>query len=224
MQNVRSMKNQTRMSIILMIVLCAVSAQAGLETETYSFMGITHNNMANTGIGQDQLSVVVSGELSQVTFKFVNAGPAECVITEIYFQDGSNSLFGFVSVDEALPGVDFKQEDIGAVSPKNLPGGKSIDPQFIATACFSIEPVNPEPAWGINPEEWVAITYSLQSKPAPGKIYEDIIQELNDGTLRIGIHVQGFDDGGSESFITPEPGTMALLAFGGLILRKRRKV
>jgi hypothetical protein len=149
----------------------------------------------------------------------MNDGPDNCVITEIYFQDGS--LLGFASIDESLSDVDFKEEEVGNVNPKNLPGGKSINPEFIATTAFSIEPVNPEPKWGVNPGEWLEIVYSLQS----GKHYDNIIQELNNQTLRIGIHVQSFADGGSESFVnTPEPATMVLLGLGGLVLRKRRKI
>ncbi|MHC5139553.1 MAG: PEP-CTERM sorting domain-containing protein [Planctomycetota bacterium] len=217
------MKKQTSVYVaatLMMIgMLCISNTQAGLDMETYDFYNITHNNAANAATGQLQLSVAVSDKGSGfVGFKFMNAGPADCVITEIYFQDGS--ILGFASIDESLSGVDFKEDEVGNVSPKNLPGGKSIDPQFIATTGFSIEPVNPEPTWGVEPGEWVEIVYSLQS----GKTYANIIEELNTETLRIGIHVQSFENGGSESFITPEPATMVLLGLGGLLLRKRRKI
>jgi hypothetical protein len=185
--------------------------------QTYGFYNITNNNAVDASIGQAQLSVVVSDYGTDlVSFKFVNEGPADCVITEIYFQDGS--ILGFASINESLAGVDFKEDEVGSVNPKNLPGGMSIDPQFIATTGFSIEPLNPEPTWGVEPGEWVEIVYSLQS----GKTYANIIEELDSADLRIGIHVQSFASGGSESFITPEPTTMGLLALGGLVLRKRR--
>ena len=227
MQNGRSMKNQTRMyvGVVLMVVsmMCVANVHATLDTEMYGFGCITNNSMTNAAIGQYQITVEVSDEgtdsrFNLVGFKFINEGLADCVITEIYFQDGS--ILGFSSIDESLLGVDFKEDEVGSISPKNLPGGKSIDPPFIATTGFSIEPLNPEPKWGVEPGEWVEIVYSLQS----GKTYANIIEELNDGDLRIGTHVQSYADGGSESFVNvPEPTTMALLALGGLILRKRRK-
>ncbi len=223
MQNGRNMKNQTRMYINVLLVMigmvCISNAQAGLDMETYDFYNITHNNAANAAIGESQLSVQVSDYgTNLVGFKFMNAGLEDCIITEIYFQDGS--ILGFASIDESLSGVDFKEEEVGSVSPKNLPGGKSIDPQFIATTGFSIEPVNPEPTWGVEPGEWVEIVYSLQ----PGKTYANIIEELNNADVRIGIHVQSFGNGGSESFVNvPEPATMVLLGLGGLMLRKRRE-
>jgi hypothetical protein len=191
--------------------------QASLDTQTYGFYNITNNSTADADIGESQLSVQVSDCGTElVSFKFSNEGPDDCVITEIYFQDGS--ILGFASIDESLPGVDFKEA--GSINPKNLPGGKSIMPQFTAVTAFSIESLNPGPKWGVGPGEWVEVVYSLQS----GKAYMDIIEELNTEPLRIGIHVQSYADGGSESFVnTPEPATMVLLGLGGLVLRKCKK-
>ena len=214
-------------------MICVSTVQAVLDTQTYDFYNITNNSAANASIGEAQLSVEVSDEgavlqnsdtLNLVGFKFMNEGSEHCVITEIYFQDGSGLLFDYFDINESLkvngePVVDFKQEDIGNVNPKNLPGGKSIDPAFIATTAFSIEPLNPEPKWGVEPGEWVTIYYTLQT----GMMAQDIFNELANEQTRIGLHVQSFDNGGSESFITPEPATMILLGLGGLLLRKRRQ-
>jgi hypothetical protein len=74
----------------------------------------------------------------------------------------------------------------------------------------------------VRPGEWVAINFMLQG----GQTFADVISELGDGTLRIGIHVIAFGSGGSESFINvPEPGPASLLGFaalGLLALRRRR--
>lgn len=214
-----TMKRQvkTYISAVLAVfgMICISNLQASLDTQTYGFYNITNNSTADAGIGESQLSVQVSDcgpEL--VSFRFSNEGPDDCVITEIYFQDGS--ILGFASIDESLPGVDFKEA--GSINPKNLPGGKSIMPQFTTVTAFSIESLNPGPKWGVGPGEWVEVIYSLQSDRA----YANIIEELDNADLRIGIHVQAFEDGGSESFITPEPASMVLLGLGGLLLRKRK--
>ena len=209
-------------------MVCVSNALAVLDTETYGFYNITHNSINNAATGEAQLSVAVSdrgsmttgdGTFNLVGFKFNNSGPTDCVITEIYFQDGS--MLSFASIDESLAGVDFKQDEIGSIGPENLPGGNALTPAFTATTLFSMEPVNPGPYWGVGPGEWVEIVYSLQA----GKVYTDIIDELDNADLRIGIHVQSFADDGSESFVNvPEPMTLILLGLGGLTLRKRRNV
>ena len=48
--------------------------------------------------------------------------------------------------------------------------------------------------------------------------------ELNSGMLRVGIHIQGFDDDSSESAVAvPEPTTLVLLGLGGLVLLKKHR-
>jgi len=223
MQNGRSMRKQTRVCVSVAFVVigmvCISNTQAGLDMQTYGFYNITNNNAANAAAGEAQLSVEVSDQgTGLVGFKFINNGPADCVITEIYFQDGS--ILEFVSIDELLPGVDFQEEEVGNVNPKNLPGGKSIAPQFIADTAFSIQPNNPAPHLGVGPGECVEVIYALQ----PLKTHMDVINELNNTDMRIGIHVQSFINGGSESFVNiPEPATLVLLGLGGCLLRKRRK-
>ena len=67
--------------------------------------------------------------------------------------------------------------------------------------------------------------FDLQS----GKIFADVLSDLSNRDLRIGIHVQGFASGGSESFVNHVPDASIMLLLGpallslGLLGRRRRK-
>jgi len=57
---------------------------------------------------------------------------------------------------------------------------------------------------------FVGILFDLQS----GKIFADVLSELSDRRLRIGIHVQGFDSAGSESFVNTVPDASIMFLLG----------
>ena len=83
-------------------------------------------------------------------------------------------------------------------------------------------PTRPQIHNGIDPGEWLIAVYSVSH---PGCTVYDIEQELINGDLRVGYHVQSFGDGASASFVNvvPEPATILLLGLGGLALRKKFK-
>jgi hypothetical protein len=88
-------------------------------------------------------------------------------------------------------------------TPRNLPGASQASPRFETTNGFSADSESPTQPSGVNPGESLGILFSLR----PGKSFADVLTHLGDGSLRIGIHVQGFAGGGSESFVNlPEPG------------------
>jgi hypothetical protein len=205
-------------------VLCTVGAAVALAAfaapasagPIYTFSCITDNSPANCAIGEAQLSMEVIDEGGGlVGFKFYNAVGEESSITDIYFEDGS--LLGIFSITDSGLGVAFS----APASPPDLPGGGL---SFTATTSLDSNP--PVVPFGVSSStEWVEVTFSLQ----PGGTYQDVIDELGTGDLRVGLHVQGFANGGSESFINdptpvPEPGTLLLLGAGltGLASRRRR--
>jgi len=179
---------------------------------TYSFHhivepGDTANQFANGAIGTAQLFVDVEDVgSSQVLFTFGNTGPQTSSITRVYFDDGS--LLGIASIDDSAPGVSFSQY----ASPGNLPSGDNLSPPFLTAPGFSAGSNPPVQPNGINPEESLGIVFNLQDS----RTFNDVIDELNDGSLRIGIQVQGFDDGGSEAFVSfiPAPGAVLLCGVG----------
>ncbi len=220
-RNLRSL-----LAVALLTVIAANSANAGFD---YGFYDITHNNSTNEAIGEAQLSVNVSdagGGL--VRFLFSNSGPLASSITDVYFDDRVASLFlrSFSSLEEGS-GVDFTSP----ATPGNLPGAKSTG--FKATSQLTANSTAPVQPNGVNPGETLGLVLTLTS----GRVFSDVVSALQSTALRIGIHVQGFANGGSESFINnpggtvtppppvvPEPSSIMLVgtALVGLVIGRRR--
>lgn len=209
----------------LMACLMASSAFGAFvaQTETLSFYALTNNKVGNPQIAVDQISVDVSSteNLNEVVFTFNNIGLVNCSIAEIYFDDGV--LLAGATIIENPPYVDFTY--FGDVRPPDLSGGENAVPPFEAYRLFSIGSENPAPHKGINPGETLSLIYTLQSE----KIYDNVIDDLTTGALRIGMHVisiNGPNGDSSESIVNnaiPEPATMLILAAGGFYIIKKRK-
>jgi len=212
-----------QLAAALAVVALASGTASAAQSTTYSFNNVTTNAVANVETGEAQLSVTASevvGFPDRVAFTFNNSGPNASSITDIYFDDGS--LLGIASITATSGSVNFS---VGA-TPGNLPSGENID--FHASgSSFTADSNPPVQPNGVNPGESVTITFNLVN----GKLYADTIAALNlslahpgvdvtDG-LRIGIHVQGFANGGSESFVNvnavPEPASLATAGLGVLM-------
>jgi len=240
---------------VLTLALMAFAPSAAVASEQFSFTSIAENG---SGTGA-QYSVTVYGHddntsafntnvgVHQALFVFKNTAAVASSISEIYFQDGT--LLDIATVKQSA-GVDF---GIDTATPANLPGGKSLTPQFIPTrSFFSVDSENPQVKKGVNvSSEWVGVLFDLKS---PNNTYAAVVNALNQtglyignddhlhGTggapaLRIGIHVTGLSDPvGSESFVSvangggvssvPEPSTMALALCGlfGIGLTQARRL
>lgn len=217
------------------ILLTMLPAQAG---SIFGFTNITGNNATNAATGEAQLRVdVQDAGMGQVSFRFFNLGPLASSITDVYLDD--DEIFLDIATITNSLGVDFSQ----GASPPNLPGGNDANPDFEATAGLTADSNPPTQPNGVNPGEELTIIFDL----LPGVTFADTLSALTtidpgDSTydLRIGIHVQGFANGGSESFINnpdpvgggsgnpvPEPSTMMLFASGLVALgwwrRKRQR-
>lgn len=235
------MIEKTRYSIIatalmLSFFLCSIAFAA----DTYKFEHIEESGDSvderyNGAIGEEQLSFEVSESDDLVTFTFYNRGSEDSSITDIYFDDdvpllvfaggeGSNETGFEYSQDydtKTKAGVEFT---VGA-TPKDLPGGETLKPVF--TSNYDYDADDPSAHKGVNPGEWVKLYFKLATNDTT---FPNLIAALDNGSFRVGIHVQGFENGGSEAFVNgsrddginsggsevPEPATLLLLGFGML--------
>lgn len=168
---------------------------------------------------EGQLFVDVTDQgLGAILFQFQNLGPIESSITDIYFDDvGILNSMDFVY----YPG-DTVLFDTPA-TPPDLPGGGP----YSFTADFSADSDNPSVQKGINPGEMLGILFNSPVS------FDQVIAHINDGTIRVGLHVQGIGPEGqySEAFINnpnpapvPEPATIMLFGSGLVafpIIRRR---
>lgn len=198
-----------------------------VQADLIGFEAITNNSPVDPGFGEAQMFFEVGDQTPTVTFHFMNLGPEESSIEQIWFDDSAWNLFDTSSVTGFFTdnGVAFA----GSVGDANFPGSEGYD----WTTSFYYQAAPPPAHTGINPNEEIIFSLLLM----PNYTYNSVMAALASGDLQVGIHVISWADGASESFINtpppgdqvPEPATVGLLglgvvAFAGFRWKNRSKM
>jgi hypothetical protein len=205
---------------------------------------ITNNDKdgGDMAIGLRQIHMTLSEvagstpHATYVDFTFENYAPTgytfqRSSITDIWFDDvtfNTDPIFApveniYIPLNPEIkpsPGVEFTRKS----TMDSPPGSQTVKPSFGVT--FSSSSTSPDYWNGVNkPGEWVTFRWLL----ADNRTFQEAVHAVSNGDLRIAVKMQGYADGGSETFIfVPAPasavGGFGLLAFAGLsTLGGRRK-
>jgi hypothetical protein len=219
----RGLMNKLALFGVLLVLCGLVSPAAAIET--YSFDCITSNDPtgASGAAGERALFVDVSptGDDSQVLFTFRNEGTTgpydSFYIDGVYFYDGVllkiSSLIDADDGSDGDPNVDFS----GGTNPDHLPGFDLDTYKLVTGYTLDVnDAADSDPSrtvGGVQPGEWLGVVFELRGNA----VYADVINGLNDGTILIGLKVQGFGPY-SEGFVNgeplPVPGAVVLSAIG----------
>ena len=206
-------------SLLAVVGVAALSAVSAAPASAFSFSNIAGGDTAGDAyVNSFTFDVFNLG--SSVLFNIKNYGDAAApsmFISKVLFDDN-----GYLSAPLANVSNIGEVAFSGGASNDQLPqGGKN----FTTDYAFSRD-TGAGNAFGIQAGESLAVRFTAD--------YNNVISGLNDGTLKLGLHVQALPNGQSDSYLssssgntqdTPEPLTMlaagAAVGFGTVFKKQR---
>ncbi|MEO0964453.1 MAG: PEP-CTERM sorting domain-containing protein [Planctomycetota bacterium] len=222
------MKLSTRMGWTGLTIAASLAVTATTQAAMISldFVKITNNNVEDLS---DQLGATFYDSTGAFNAFGINIAANE-ILLAVTNDVGINSNIAEVYIDQ--DGLIDSQTGVlqlggtvnfsgGGANPPNLPGANNATPPFNATPSLSAD-VNPGPPTnGVNAaSDILGLVYELDG----GLDFSDVIADLNSGELRVGYHIRSIgtaDDSDSYVGFIPEPGTLALLAAGAMVMLRR---
>ena len=215
---VQTMKSPLNLvkSLLAVAGVAALSAVSAAPASAFSFGNITGGATPGDAYA-NSFTFDVLNQGSSVLFKITNPGNAAApsmFISQVLFDDN-----GYLST----PWVNFGNFGTvafsGGASNAQLPQGGN---NFTTDYSFTRNPGNGN-ANGIQAGEKLGLAFVGN--------YDNVVTALNNGSLRLGLHVQALPNGASDSYIssntqdTPEPLTMlaagAAVGFGTMFKKQR---
>jgi len=206
-------------SIVNLIVVSSLFVvTAPLQATLYPLVIFNNTTLADDPSLSFYVDVIDAGT-GKVDFEFHNTSKMDSTIARVYFDDLDDGLLAdFADIPDNPdngPGTIFNED----ATPANLPAGNTLTPSFDAD--FSAGAYEPPAQNGIDPTEWVKITFDIES----GHTFSEVIEQMDDGAMRIGAHIISVGrEEVSVSAVTPEPATIALLGLGTLTLLRKRSM